>query len=257
MDADTLAWRLERYYDGVPRTAARAQECGPFTLFVGTGAWGYYARPRLRDRSQQAAAITERDVRALRARQRAGRLPEQVEWQPAITPSLGSACEQAGMAVHTFPLMVLPGSAVVSPGPHASVRMLEPEDDVVPALAAQQQGFGAGGAVDPGLVEFLRTRLAAGHTVAAVAEVDGLTVAVGMHQPLDGVTEIVGVATLPAHRRQGWGAAVTAALVGDARARGVETVFLSAGDESVARIYRRVGFETVGAACAAEPAASP
>ena len=38
---------LERYYDAVPRSAARVEEIGPFTLFVGTGAWPYYARPRL------------------------------------------------------------------------------------------------------------------------------------------------------------------------------------------------------------------
>ncbi len=38
---------IEAYYDAVPRSAARTEECGPFTLFVGTGPWPYYARPRL------------------------------------------------------------------------------------------------------------------------------------------------------------------------------------------------------------------
>ena len=38
-----LAWRLERYLDAAPRSAARAEPVGPFTLFVGTGPWPYYA----------------------------------------------------------------------------------------------------------------------------------------------------------------------------------------------------------------------
>jgi predicted GNAT family acetyltransferase len=77
---------------------------------------------------------------------------------------------------------------------------------------------------------------------------------VGSHQPVDAVTEIVGVGTLPAARRRGLGALVTARLVQDARERGIETVFVSAGSEVIARVYRRLGFERVGTACIAEPA---
>ena len=88
----------------------------------------------------------------------------------------------------------------------------------------------------------------------AWAGADGIPVATAAHQPLDGVTEIVGVATLPAYRRRGLGAAVTAALVADALERGVETVFLSAADEDVARMYASVGFRRVGTAGVAVPA---
>ena len=68
-----------------------------------------------------------------------------------------------------------------------------------------------------------------GVSVMVVAELAGEPVAAGMHQPVGEVTEIVGVATLPAVRRQGLGGAVTGALVEHALADGVETVFLSAG----------------------------
>ena len=54
-------------------------------------------------------------------------------------------------------------------------------------------------------------------------------------------------------RRRGLAAAVTRALVDDARTAGVETVFLSADDENVARIYARLGFQRVGTALTAEP----
>jgi predicted GNAT family acetyltransferase len=64
---------------------------------------------------------------------------------------------------------------------------------------------------------------------------------------------VVGVATLPTWRRRGLGAAVTAFLVQDAGRRGAEVVFLSAGDDAVARVYERLGFRRVGVHSAAEP----
>ena len=73
--------------------------------------------------------------------------------------------------------------------------------------------------------------------MTAVAEGEYGVVAAGAHQPVGGVSEIVGVATLPVVRRQGLGGAVTGTLVEDALARGVETVFLSAGSEDIARVY--------------------
>ena len=62
----------------------------------------------------------------------------------------------------------------------------------------------------------------------------------------------MGVATLPSARRQGLGAAVTAALVGDARDLGLRTVFLTASSEDVARVYAGIGFRRVGTGWAAE-----
>ena len=82
-----------------------------------------------------------------------------------------------------------------------------------------------------------------------------MPVAGGGHSPRGTVTEITGVATLPAYRRRGIGAAVTDALCRDAAGRGVGMVFLSAGSGDVARVYQRVGFARVGTACIAEPAA--
>ncbi len=57
----------------------------------------------------------------------------------------------------------------------------------------------------------------------AAAFLDGELVASGQHNPVADVTEIVGVATLPAARRRGAGRAVTAALVADATAGGIGT----------------------------------
>lgn len=43
-------------------------------------------------------------------------------------------------------------------------------------------------------------------------------------------------------------------LVRDAVASGIHTIFLSAGDEAIARVYGRLGFRRIGTAGAAEPA---
>ncbi len=43
---DQLA-RIERYYDTVPRDNAATEAIGPFTLFVSTGGFPFYARPTL------------------------------------------------------------------------------------------------------------------------------------------------------------------------------------------------------------------
>ena len=83
----------------------------------------------------------------------------------------------------------------------------------------------------------------------AVAEGRIGPVAAGQHQPVDAVTEVVGVATLPAVRRQGLGAAVTGALVEDALEHGAEIVFLSAGSEAISNVYRRIGFRRIATAC--------
>jgi predicted GNAT family acetyltransferase len=101
----------------------------------------------------------------------------------------------------------------------------------------------------------LRERIASGRSVLMVAVEAGEPVAVGTHAPVvvDGseVSEIVGVATLPRLRGRGLGAGLASALVAHARET-AETVFLTAGDDDVARIYERVGFAQVGTTGVAE-----
>jgi predicted GNAT family acetyltransferase len=180
------------------------------------------------------------------------------------TPSLLGAARSAGLEVLEAPLMVLDRSAWPAPQAPAGItlRVLDAGDPALAeAVAVQHVGFGAAGTA-PGpegyaernaLVEtdheFMRERIRRGLTVMAVAEGEYGPVAAGGHQPVGGVTEVVGVATLPIVRRQGLGGAVTGALVEDALAHGAGTVFLSAGSEAIARVYARLGFKRVGTAC--------
>jgi ribosomal protein S18 acetylase RimI-like enzyme len=103
-----------------------------------------------------------------------------------------------------------------------------------------------------------RKMFAGGDYLTAVAEspAEGI-VATATSQRSGDVAEIVGVATLPSARRRGYASQLTATIAGRLLKDGVHLVFLSAGDDDVARLYTRVGFRRVGTACIAEPAAAP
>ena len=243
--------RLERYYDGVPRAAARIETIGPFTLFIKVGAgWPYYARPRL-----GADSFAVEDVLRVRERQRGLGVPEAFEWVAETSPGLMAAVVGSGLDVHEHPLMVLDSNsshATLAPGDF-EIRKVTVDDDLASISAVGNVAFGAPAAPrDDAAIQFQRERLRSGLTVMVAAFTnDGVPVAIGSHQPLDGVSEIVGVGTLPAFRRRGIAAAITALLIEDARPQ-AETVFLSAGGEDVARMYGRLGFRQVGTACTAE-----
>jgi GNAT superfamily N-acetyltransferase len=188
--------------------------------------------------------------------------PEALEWVHELAPALLDAVRATGLPVLEAPLMALEQPREVDT---AGVRILDADDPAVgPARAVADVGFKAAGtapgpegpaerdaALKPTALDFLRERLRRRLTVMACAETDEGPVAVGSHQPVGDVTEIVGVATLPAMRRRGLGAAVTGALVADALAHGAEIVFLSAGSEEIARVYGRLGFRRIGTACIA------
>ncbi len=198
---------------------------------------------------------------AIRARQRALGHPEAFEWVHELAPELLAVVRGAGVEVLEAPLMLLRDPLAADT---AGVRILGADDPAVgPARAVADVGFKAAGtAVGPEGVrerdvslseatqDFVRDRIRRRLTVMAVAEEDG-PVAVGSHQPVGDVTEVVGVATLPAFRRRGLGGAVTGALVADALAHGAGLVFVSAGSEEIARVYARLGFERIGTACIA------
>jgi GNAT superfamily N-acetyltransferase len=185
------------------------------------------------------------------------------------TPTLLDAVRAEGsLEVEEIPLMVLDGDVgevPVPPGVTVRVLSAADADAVADSGAVSSVGFATPGTArgEAGPAERDARRrpeqqrvldlIAEGVVRIAVAETeaDGV-VATGRAMPVDEVAEVVGVATLPSARRQGLGAAVTAALVGDARSLGVSTVFLTASSEDVARVYSRIGFRRVGTGYAAE-----
>lgn len=277
--------RLERFYDAVPRPDARAEEFGGLVLFIREGpGWPFYARPR-----PGAEAPSAADVTAVRQRQRELGVPEAFEWVHDTNPELLAVARSAGLEVLLAPLLVLDPAALVPdlPVAGAAIRLLDADSDgfaadLAASRAVAQLGFGMPAAAAPtptindalvaevagpaerdalpapdeALVEAAREKTAAGRIATAVVEspAEGI-LASGLYQRVGDVAEIAGVATLPAVRRRGYASQLTATLARKAVADGVGTVFLSAGDDDIARLYSRVGFRRVGTACIAEPPA--
>jgi predicted N-acetyltransferase YhbS len=245
---------IERYFAAAPLPDARLEAFGALDVPVGDPAWPYPARPR-----PGAGPVTVDDVRAAMTLQESSGLPVALEWVTERSPEVAAAARAAGLVVEELPLLVSvdPVELLL---PHGVRLYVVGADD--PELARYQRvsetAFAHPGGpadvgeapADPspaaaGRVAALRERIAAGRTVMMVAVEDGAPVAVGSHQPVDvdgsEVSEVVGVATLPRLRARGLGAALASALVAHARDT-ADLVFLSAGDDDVARVYERVGF---------------
>jgi ribosomal protein S18 acetylase RimI-like enzyme len=275
--------RLERFYDALPRSDARTEEFGGLVLFIREGpGWPFYARPKPGADTPSAADIT-----AVRQRQRDLGLPEAVEWVHENTPDLLAVARSAGLEVLLAPLMVLEIPALVPdlPVTGATIRLLDPHSpgfvaDLAASRAVAQLGFGAPAAAaatitdgalvtepagpvqrdvlpapDPELVDAARERTLSGRLVTGVVDspTEGI-LASGVVQRVGDVAEIAGVATLPSARRRGYASQLTATLARHALQNDVNLVFLSAGDDDVARLYSKVGFRRIGTACIAEPA---
>ncbi|MGA9345048.1 MAG: GNAT family N-acetyltransferase [Nocardioidaceae bacterium] len=267
--ADLLA-RLERYYDGVPRGRARAEEVGPFTLFVATSGWPYYARPRL----GVSGPFSADDVHDVLARQRELGVPQAIEWVDDTTPALYDAVVAAGVPVERCPLLVLAGRPSGDSGTARVLDVAVDADvaDVAASRAAVSVGFANSGTAvgEAGVAEreaaltskyavvadTLLDSMRAGRLVQAAVYDEGDAavgpVGGGSFSPLGGVAEIAGVAVLPAYRRRGLAGQLTLALASHALAHGVTTVFCSAQSDAVARVYEAVGFRRVATACIAE-----
>lgn len=266
--SDEAIARIDRFCDAVPRQRARAESHDPLVLFVTEGpGWPYYARPKLGPRER----ITVAHVRAVRARQRELRIPPSFEWIEEAAPDFGPAAAGAGLDITAHPLMILdapPARAQLPPG--VAVRAVRWDDPdlarivAVPDVAFAHPGTSIGPAGpaerdklaaerDEAGIARMRETLAAGHSVLAAAFGDEGPLAAGSCQSVGDVAEITGVGTLPGARRRGLGAAVTAELAALAIAGGTRTVFLSASDDAVARVYAGLGFRRVGTAMIAEP----
>jgi ribosomal protein S18 acetylase RimI-like enzyme len=279
--------RLERFYDALPRPWSRIEEIGSLVLFIREGeGWPYYARPRLGSNTPSAADIT-----ATRQRQRELGVPETFEWVHETTPDLLAVARSAGLDALLAPLLTLDSAALVPDLPlrGARIRYLDTTSpgfaaDLRASRAVARLGFGApayrsaletaektllidgagpaegdaSGPLSEEAVRQAREMLDSGDYLTAVVEspTDGI-LATGTSQRVGSVAEIVGVATLPSARGRGYASQLTATLAGRVLADGADLIFLSAGDDDVARLYTKVGFRRVGTACIAEPTAVP
>ena len=160
MTEDALS-RIDHYLDRVPRSAARTEEVGPFTLFVGQPhGWQYYGRPRF----ALDEAITRRDVEGLLERQRELEVPEAIEGLADVTPSLATACQDAGLSVEELPLLIYRSPRKVPIPDGVRIRRADPDDvavsssQAVAALAFDYEGTGTAAVGPKQRDELLGTR---------------------------------------------------------------------------------------------------
>jgi GNAT superfamily N-acetyltransferase len=268
-----LAHRIDVYLDAAPRAGSEVLDVGPLRVFLSRLRWPYYARPRPEVDLQATTAVTAADLQQAAAAMRAANRPVSFEWIEEEVPSMTTAAHQAGLDVTQYPMLVLDELIVPETAPGITLRLLVAEDPdlllthVVADLAFSHGGAAIGeqGATERGAaldntrqdeVREMRTQLRTGRTVAAAAyDADGMVGSARLNPVADvpDVAEIVAVAVLPAYRRRGIAAALTALLAQTALDLGIEVVMLSAGSPEVARVYERIGFRPVGHTATAAP----
>jgi ribosomal protein S18 acetylase RimI-like enzyme len=223
-------------------TAARGravEHLPPFMLFLDPRDALRYHNYAIPDGDVEPSA---EELEALRAAFRArARLPR-LEFVEEAAPRLAPALEAAGMTEELrTPLMACaPASLLDAP---AAV------DELVIALAgpgdlrelASLQRVAFGQAPLPPDEEAREPRGNGGGAVLARAAGEPVAAA-AWTAIVDGLTEIVGVATAESRRGRGLAGAVTAAAARAAFEHGASTCVLTPGNETAQRVYARAGF---------------
>lgn len=219
-------------------------ETGPFTVTINPRTdlrFLNYAVPA-RDAGPTPAEV-EALATAMRERDRRPRLEYVESWAPRLEAALreGGFTEEARLD-----LMTCTAEAVGDPGvpPGVSfepVGAASPLQLVRELLSTQAAAFPEADPVDDAAVERVAQRARGGFGM--LGRLDGAPVAAAQYTtPADGLTELVGIGTLPGFRRRGIAAALTAATARDAFANDVTLAFLTPGDADTARVYARAGF---------------
>lgn len=197
------------------------------------------------------ASPTADDIKALievfRERDRLPRL----EFLPSCAPDLEPALLAAGFTVERrAPLLACTPESLVTPPPVPGITftVLSDEAGYRAAAGVQHTGYGLEGEGTDGEIGALRS-VTEGGGVAALGtdDTDGTPLAAGSCSiPVDGLSELTGLAVAASHRRRGIGAALCGYLTAQAFGRGCRTVWLEPGDADVERIYASVGYTRVG-----------
>ncbi|MFJ1611720.1 GNAT family N-acetyltransferase [Streptomyces sp. NPDC088846] len=219
---------------------------GPFTVRYNPDWSTKYANYAIPDQdAEPTAEEIDALIAAFREHDRLPRLEFLPGWAPAVEPALLAA----GFTIENrAPVLACDPGALLPPKPVDALTITEPVADAEFDAAALVQHLGYGGTGEPegGEAAWLR-EAAGGGGVAALAAVDGVPAgAGGCSIPVDGLSELVGLAVAGTFRRRGIGAALSAHLTATAFERGCRVVWLEPGDADVERIYAGIGYRRVG-----------
>jgi ribosomal protein S18 acetylase RimI-like enzyme len=247
--------RLEGYLRRAVGSGRETVKTPPFVIFLDPQdplRFFNYARPLesiTGDLELLRARLTE-PLAALRAvfvsRQRTPRF----EYVEEFAPDLAAVLDDAGLTQEgRYPLLVCDAESYrVAPRVRGlEIQLLTVDScgtDLRDFVVVERYGFGHRVTEEVTEVdcEDLRDEMRRG-SLALLARLDGQSVGIASCTvPLDGLTELTGIATLPEYRRRGVATAITAAAAHAAFGYGVDAAFLTAGDEQAGRVYQRVGF---------------
>lgn len=245
---------IEELQDYLRKSAARSKNviaCPPFHLYLHpTDDFRFfnYAIP-----DEPVEGMMPETLRALRTLFTEHDREFRLEFLHEYTPLLRPALETLGVGFESEnPLLVCTQEswrAVAGPAALEIRRLHEDstDEELAAAINTVNRGFGDEGRdASPERIADMRRRIGRGGA-NYLALIGGEAVGVGAYTaPFAGLTELVGIATLPEYRRQGIAAAVTSEMARDAFEEGVRTAFLTAADDDASRVYQRAGFWRIG-----------
>ena len=196
------------------------------------------------------AEPSDADVLALIAFFRThARLPR-FEYIPEVAPRLQHFLNTHGFTMESFhPLMVATPSHHSTAPEVAGFEIRAPRNpqEIGAMLAAQHAAYDQPPPSDADIQRHVDSVSRGTLVVCAIETATGACAGGGAGTtPRDGVTELAGVGVRREFARRGIGLAITSELLRQCELRGLRHPFLMASDESVARMYARAGFHTVG-----------
>jgi GNAT superfamily N-acetyltransferase len=237
------ASRIQSYLRATAHGSMEPVAVPPFTAFFHANdplRYFNYAipdEPVGRDLSEPLGALRE----TFRARDRLPRF----EYVAEFAPDLAAALDAAGFDVELdAPLMTCPAERIAEPPSVPGLEIVPAADDPRTYITVQRRGFGGDEqpeATDQQVEDWLSGRREGGTSLLGI--LDGRPVGVAAATPpLDGLSEVAGIAVLAEARRLGIGAAMTAAAARGAADHGATLLFLSPATDGSRSVYERVGF---------------
>jgi N-acetylglutamate synthase len=172
-------------------------------------------------------------------------LPHVLQVRPGATATAAAVAERRGLvADEEVPLMRLDDTRQIEsiePPTGFASRQIEPDEA---ELHARTAAAGFGGEPDHFVRLVVPELLRAEGARAYVGELGGEIVTTGLGVTLGDRVGVFNVGTPEAHRRRGYGAAISAWVVTDGLAAGASWAWLQSSSAGY-RVYEALGFETV------------
>jgi GNAT superfamily N-acetyltransferase len=275
---------LAQLFDELLNAQWQPERVGPFGIWKSVAPWPHPIRPLA------GTNVTAADLDALAARLAELGMNPNIEWVLDEHPELeGLLLERGAEIVRTPALAYDETTSIEAPQLPSGYRVYkqqadDPARDLLAGRTVGDLSFGNAGLavgsvgaserdaqIAEGLesdagrayVDYSRLRLVSDDfDMLVIADADGIVARAAVLSGAAG-SELAGVATLPAYRRQGLAAAITHAAIASVSSAGKLPLALTAADEDVARIYERLGFIRVATAgesqlpAVSEPSSTP